>query len=48
MRAPSMQKWYLDVGDMLAHVSDVLSPHGFDDIVKEDFSALRQMSRRRR
>jgi internalin A len=38
-----MQKWHLDIGEMLTYVSDVLSPHGFDDIVKADFSGLRQM-----
>ena len=41
-----MQKWYLDVADILAYVSDVLTPHGFDDIVKDDFAALRQMLQR--
>jgi hypothetical protein len=24
-----MQKWYLDDGEILAHVNDVLTPHGF-------------------
>jgi hypothetical protein len=43
-----MQKWYLDIGDMLAYVNDVLSPHGFDEIVKDDFAGLRQMLERRR
>jgi hypothetical protein len=38
-----MQKWYLDVGEILVHVSDVLVPHGFDDIVEDDFASLRQM-----
>jgi hypothetical protein len=38
-----MQKWYLDVGEILAHVSDVLTPHGFDEILKDDFVSLRQM-----
>ena len=39
----SMQKWHLDIGEMLTYVSDVLVPHGFDEIVKDDFAALRQM-----
>ena len=42
------KKWYVDVGDMLAYVKDVLSPHGFDDIVKDDFASLRQMLQQRR
>jgi internalin A len=42
-----MQKWYLDVGEILAHVADVLSPRGFDEIVKDDCVALRRMLRRR-
>jgi hypothetical protein len=46
-RYKAMQKWYLDVGDMLAYVNDVLTPHGFDEIVKDDFAALRQMLARR-
>jgi internalin A len=41
----SMQDWYNHVGDMLAYVNDKLSPHGFDEIVKDDFAALRQMLR---
>jgi internalin A len=39
----SMQKWHLDIGEMLTYVSDVLVPHGFDEILKDDFAALRQM-----
>src|SRR6202047_4125741 len=43
-----MQKWHLDIGEMLTYFSDVLCPHGFDEIVKEDdFTALRQMLQRR-
>jgi internalin A len=47
-RYKEMQKWYLDVGDMLAYVNDKLVPHGFDEIVKDDFAALRQMLEQRR
>ena len=32
---------------MLAYVNDTLHPHGFDEIVKDDFAALRQMLQRR-
>jgi hypothetical protein len=28
---------------MLAYVNDVLVPHGFDEIVKDDFASLREM-----
>ena len=28
---------------MLTYVNEVLHPHGFEDIVKDDFAALRQM-----
>jgi TIR domain-containing protein len=38
-----MQKWYLDVGEILAYVSDIVVPHGFDEIVKDDFASLRQI-----
>jgi len=38
----NIKKWYVDVGNMLAYVNDVMVPHGFDDIVKEDFATLRQ------
>jgi hypothetical protein len=31
---------------MLAYVNDVLAPHGFDEILKDDFAALRQMLQR--
>jgi hypothetical protein len=43
----NMKKWYVDVGNILAYVNDVLTPHGFDDIVKDDFASLRQMLSRR-
>jgi len=33
---------------MLTHVNDMLHPHGFEDIVKDDFAALRQTLQRRR
>jgi internalin A len=44
----SMQEWHNRIGDMLAYVNDVLTPHGFDEIVKDDFAALRQMLERHR
>ena len=44
----SMQEWHNRIGDMLVHVNDVLNPHGFDEIVKDDFASLRQMLMRRR
>jgi hypothetical protein len=47
-RFKEMQKWYLDVGDILAYVNDVLAPHGFDEIVKDDFAGLRRMLEQRR
>jgi internalin A len=39
----AMQDWHNRIGNMLAFVNDVLTPHGFDEIVKDDFAALRQM-----
>jgi hypothetical protein len=39
----AMQEWHNRIGDMLAYVNDVLTPHGFDETVKDDFAALRQM-----
>jgi internalin A len=44
----NIKKWHSDVGNMLTYVNDVLHPRGFDDIVKADFAALRQMLKRRR
>jgi internalin A len=32
----SMQDWH-------SHINDVLNPHGFDEIVKDDFAKLRQI-----
>jgi hypothetical protein len=43
----AMQEWHNRIGDMLAHVNDVLTPHEFDDIIKNDFAGLRQMLARR-
>jgi hypothetical protein len=42
----AMQEWHNRIGDMLAYVNDVLAPHGFDEILKDDFAALRQMLQR--
>jgi internalin A len=39
----SMQEWHNRIGDMLAYVNDKLVLHGFDEILKDDFAALRQM-----
>ena len=36
------KEWHNRIGDMLTYVNDVLVPHGFDEIVKDDFAALRQ------
>jgi internalin A len=44
----SMQKWHLDIGEILAYVNDILVPSGFDEIVKDDFASLRQMLQQRR
>jgi hypothetical protein len=44
----AMQEWHNRIGDMLAYVNDTLHPHGFDEIVKDDFAGLRQMLRRHR
>jgi hypothetical protein len=44
----AMQEWHNRIGDMLAYVNDKLSPHGFDEIVKDDFASLRQMLQQRR
>jgi hypothetical protein len=43
-----MQKWSQDVGEILAYITDVITPHGFDDIVKDDFASLHQMVSRHR
>jgi hypothetical protein len=32
----SMQGWHSHINDKLADVNDVLNPHGFDEIVKDD------------
>jgi hypothetical protein len=42
-RAQAMQEWRNRIGDMLAYVNDKLVPQGFDEIVKDDFTVLRQM-----
>ena len=39
----SMQDWNSHINDILADVNDVLNPHGFDEIVKDDFAKLRQI-----
>jgi internalin A len=44
----AMQEWHNRIGDMLAYVNDVLTPRGFDEIVKDDFVSLRQMLKRHR
>ena len=44
----AMKRWHNEVGDMLTYVNDKLVPHGFDEILKDDFAALRQMVPRHR
>jgi hypothetical protein len=44
----AMRQWYTQLSDMLRHINDVLHPHGFEAIVKDDFAALRQMLQRAR
>jgi len=44
----SMQDWHNRVGDMLAYANDVLKPRGFEEIVRDDFAALRQMLQSKR
>jgi hypothetical protein len=44
----SMRDWHNHVGDILAYANDVLRPHGFESIVKDDFAALRQMLQAKR
>ncbi len=41
-----MSRWIVDVGDMLAHIADVLHPIGFEQIVDGDFAGVRQMLQR--
>ena len=38
-----MRQWYTQLSDMLRHINDVLHPHGFEAMVKDDFAVLRQM-----
>jgi len=44
----SMQDWHNRVGDILACVSDTLRPRGFEQIVQDDFAALRQVLQAKR
>ncbi len=39
----AMKDWHNNVGDILAHVNDVLHPHGFAGIVQDYYAGLRQM-----
>jgi internalin A len=39
----SMQEWHNRIADILAYINDVLCPHGFDEIVKDDFAGMRRM-----
>jgi internalin A len=48
VRYKAMKRWHDEVGEMLDYVNDVLSPRGFENIVKDDFAALRHMLQRRR
>jgi len=42
----AMRQWYMQLSDMLRHINDVLHPRGFEEILKDDFAALRQMLQR--
>jgi hypothetical protein len=39
----AMRRWQNEVSDMLAYIADKLSPHGFEEIVEDDFKGLRKM-----
>ncbi len=39
----SMKNWHNEVGDILAFISDVLRPHGFEAIVADEYRGLRTM-----
>jgi len=39
--------WASDIGEILAHISDQLHPHGFDSIVANDFVAVKELLERR-
>jgi internalin A len=41
-----MYDWHRHIDDILGFLSDRLGPRGFEDIVKENFAALRQMLQR--
>jgi internalin A len=47
-RYKAMKNWYNDVGDILATLNDVLSPHTFEDIVADNYQALRTMLKRQK
>ena len=39
----AMQDWRNHVGEILAHVSDVLHPSGFEAIIGDDFAGLKRL-----
>lgn len=38
-----IKQWHTVIGDILGFVSDKIHPHGFDNIVKDDFAAVREL-----
>jgi hypothetical protein len=40
-------RWVSDVGEMLAHISDKLHPHGFESIVANEFVSVKDLLERR-
>ncbi len=44
----AMRDWANHLGDILAHVNDVLAPRGMGDIVKDNCRGFREMLRRKR
>lgn len=38
-----IKQWHAVIGDILGFISDKLHPHGFDNIVKDDFAAVREL-----
>jgi hypothetical protein len=38
-----IKQWHAVIGDILGFISDELHPHGFDNIVKDDFAAVREL-----
>lgn len=43
-----MRRWHIDTTDMLGFVADTIHPHGFDDLIRDNYAGMRELLLRKK